>query len=269
MAKSEQLDPDFLKNEAYGGAGDLKTRIQIQEEYNTSPFNWFHWLYQRFDLPSQSRILELGCGPGDLWQKNFDRMPPGWEIILSDFSLGMLQEVWRSEAFVGSRFKFCALDAHAIPFPDDHFDAVIASGLIDHLSVRERGLEEIRRVLKSGGKFYTTTGGRNHLKEFDEMVRLFLPEKDIGGDPERFGLENGEAILSPWFSEIRREDFHSELEFENAEPILDYIFSEGDVREEIKGELFDQFKSFLNSRFATHGSVRVTLEKGLFQAVKA
>jgi SAM-dependent methyltransferase len=269
MDKSEQVDPEFLKNEAYDDGGDLKTRIQIQEEHATHPEDWFRWLFDQFEFPPSSRMLELGCGTGDLWLKNMDRLSKGWEAILSDFALGMLNEPRRSSIAQDSRIKFCVLDAQAIPFPESSFDAVIGNGLVDHLPNRKRAIDEIQRVLKPGGKFYTSAGGRTHLKEFNELIRPFLPEKDFGGEPERFGLENGEAILAHWFPHVRRTNYHSVLEFYRPDPILDYIFSEGDVKGELGGDDLASFKSFLEERFASHGVIRVTLEKGVFEAVKA
>jgi SAM-dependent methyltransferase len=268
MENPEQVDPDFLKNEAYDDASELKTRIQIQEEHANHPEDWFRWLFDQLDLPDSSRILELGCGTGDLWLKNLDRMPPGWHAILSDFSSGMLSDLRRSSLAQDPRFTFCVLDAQAIPIPESYFDGVIGNGLLDHLPDRERGLAEVRRVLKHGGKFYASTGGRGHLKEFTELVQPFLPERDYGGDPDRFGLENGASILSAWFLHIRRADYHSRLEFDRAEPILEYLFSEGGVKDELAGEDLARFKSTLEGRLASDRVLQVSLEKGVFEGIK-
>ena len=37
-------------------------------------------------------ILELGCGPAFFWRSNLEHIPDDWEIVLSDFSPGMLQK---------------------------------------------------------------------------------------------------------------------------------------------------------------------------------
>ena len=166
------------------------------------------------------------------------------------------------------RFMFSVLDAQAIPFPESCFDVVVGNGLLDHVPDCQRALQEIQRVLKPEGKFYTSTGGCEHFKELNELVRPFLPEKDFGGDPDRFGLENGEAILARWFARTRRTDYRSTLEFDRARPILEYILSEGDVKDELTGAALERFKSFLDEELASRGNVRLTAEKGVIEAVK-
>lgn len=265
---SEQQDPDFLKNEEYGAAGDLQTRIRIQEAHRTNPQNWFHWLFERYNLPAHSRVLELGCGSGELWLKNLDRLPPNLEVLLSDFSFGMVQAARSTPLGEDPQFSFAVLDAQAVPFPEARFDAVIGNGLLDHLPQRRRALDEIRRVLKLGGRFFTTTGGRTHLQEIEDVVKPFLAQADFGGDPERFGLENGARILSGWFERVRRERYPDELRFEQAEPLLAYVLSEGAVRKVLAGEKLARFREFIEERLARLGALRVTSNKGLFIALK-
>ncbi len=38
------------------------------------------------------RILEIGCGPAELWAQNLDRIPAGWELTLADLSPGMVEK---------------------------------------------------------------------------------------------------------------------------------------------------------------------------------
>lgn len=50
--------------------------------------------------------------------------------------------------------KFVAGDATKMPFPDNSFDAVWSIWVFEHIAKPERGMREIRRVVKPGGKIY-------------------------------------------------------------------------------------------------------------------
>jgi ubiquinone/menaquinone biosynthesis C-methylase UbiE len=49
-------------------------------------------VFDHYDFPDGVKILELGCGNGAIWKANSPRISPAWEVILSDFSEGMLRD---------------------------------------------------------------------------------------------------------------------------------------------------------------------------------
>jgi SAM-dependent methyltransferase len=260
---ADHTDPDFLANVQYGDAGGLSTRIEIQERYSSNPESWFQWLFDRFHLQSQSRILELGCGPGNLWIENADRMPDGLEVILSDLSPGMLYEA--QKRFPGEDgYYFTVIDAQAIPLDKEWLDIVIGIGLIDHIPDRIMALDEICRVLRPEGLFFTTAGGRSHLREIESLVRQFVPDADFGGDPARFGLENGARLLSPWFREIEHHEFRDQLVFDEPDPIIAYVLSESSIQKTLVGGNLERFRNFVTHTLDEQGKIVVTMEKGLF-----
>ena len=70
---------------------NLSTTIEFLVRFSTNTYGWHHWVFDQTDVAAQVGILELGCGTGDLWQKNLERIPQSWEITLSDASLSMMQ----------------------------------------------------------------------------------------------------------------------------------------------------------------------------------
>jgi len=77
----------------------------------------------------------------------------------------MLEEAQESLHDSLCPFTFAVVDAQAIPYPDAHFDAIIANHMLYHVPDRPKALAEIRRALKPGGHFYASTLGANHLRE--------------------------------------------------------------------------------------------------------
>ena len=56
-------------------------------------------------------VLELGCGPDYVWRDNLHRIPPAWDVTLSDFSAEMLAQAQDNRAEL-TRFIEPELAAH-------------------------------------------------------------------------------------------------------------------------------------------------------------
>jgi len=268
-----QTDPDFLSEEEYGNASSLTLRTRIQERFRSNPQSWFEWVYDHLPYSQAAQILELGCGAGDLWLQNQGRLPSKGRAVLTDLSPGMLADAHHSlQAALSSGpalFSMAVADAQHIPAPACAFDLVIGLGILDHLPNCQEALYEVSRVLKPGGIFCTSAGGFTHLQEIEALVRPFLPDANYGGDPQRFGLETGTRILSPWFAHVQRERYENTLVFRQPGPVLRYIFSEAAVQTALAGEQREALRLFVEAELSVRGELRVTSDKGIFLAQKA
>ncbi len=265
MTSSRFTDPDYLRNEQYRDSSNLNARADLHIRFRTNRTQtWFGWVFDHYQVPPDARLLEVGGGPGRLWVQNLKRIPPGWQITLSDFSAGMVAEQ-RQTLGASGQFAFEVIDAQSIPYPDGTFDAVIANHMLYHVPDRPRALAEIRRVLKPGGYFYAATNGDSHLRELPDLVRrskLDLPERM--GNSSSFSLENGAEQLSPFFEDVRMERFPNSLAVTEAEPLAAYLLS---TRSE-----FDPVPliAFLREELARNGGViTITTDGGLFVATRA
>jgi ubiquinone/menaquinone biosynthesis C-methylase UbiE len=254
-------DRQYLEKQ-YKDSSNLDARINLHRRFSTNKYGWHPWIFDHIDLPPQCRILELGCGPGYLWLENLGRIPTGWEIILSDFSTGMLEEA-RRNLEKQRPFQFKIIDAQSIPCEDRYFDAVIANHMLYHVPDRPAALAEIRRVLKPAGQFYASTVGDRHLIEIGDLIGKFDPElASWGRVADSFLLENGMAQLSKWFAGIKTYRYEDALEVTQAAPLADYIFSGW---AHIPLDQQDQFRKFVKQEMESRGGVfHVTKDSGLF-----
>jgi demethylmenaquinone methyltransferase/2-methoxy-6-polyprenyl-1,4-benzoquinol methylase len=97
--------------------------------------------------------LDLATGTGDL-ARELARINPHRPIVGADFSLGMLR-VARRKLGHGSgpgRVHLVAADALALPFADRSFACVTSAFLLRNLADLARGLAEMRRVTRPGGR---------------------------------------------------------------------------------------------------------------------
>lgn len=268
---NEHTDQKRLRESAYSKADALDRRNAIQEDFSNRATPWFRWVLERLDLSETAAVLELGCGSGTLWLENQPRLSPGWHLTLSDLSPGMLRDAKKSLKGLKPEPVFAVLDAQSLPFEDGQFDAVLAIGLLDHLPDVPRAAREIRRVLRHGGKLLASAGGSGHLRELRKRLKPFLPKQKsetLGGAAERFGLENGEAILKRIFQQVTRYDYFDRLVFEEAQPVIDYVLSERSIQTALDPERLGGFVNRIRRELARRGQIQVSVEKGLFVAAR-
>ena len=250
--------------EQYKNAKNLNDRILLHEKYSTNKQGWFSWLFEKIDFSKINRLLELGCGNGKLWQENKVELR-NREIFLSDISDGMIDEVRNK---LGSDFNCIVANAEKIPFKDAYFDAILANHVLFYLNDLNLGLKEISRVLKCDGIFYCSTYGKEHMKEITEIVQNFDARINLSNHSlyDIFGLENGEAILKHYFSNVERMDYQDSLEITESKPLIDYIMSCHGNQNEILGPRLFEFKEYIESILKSEGKIIVTKQAGMFKA---
>lgn len=116
-------------------------------------------------------LLDMGCGAG---RHAFESYRRGARVVAFDYSAAELKDVgalftaMREAGEAGTAPGSLAAttngDALRLPFPDDTFDRVIASEVLEHVTDDQVALDEVFRVLKPGGTLAAT-------------VPSWLPEK--------------------------------------------------------------------------------------------
>ena len=265
---SKFTDQQYLKTDQYRDSANLDARVVIHQRFSTNSYGWFNWVFDTLEkLPADAKILEVGCGPAYLWKECVDRIPPGWNITLSDLSSGMLDAAWRNLVVTGRAFQFKEIDAQSISFENETFDAVIANHMLYHVPDRPRAIEEIKRVLKPGGRLVATTVGENHMKE---AIKWFA--RLSGGDDAKmvtlsFTLENGLEQLKSSFPSVSLSRYEDSLHVTELEAIVAYIRS-GISFYDIKENELERLKQELQAELEQKGEIFITKDSGLFEAVK-
>lgn len=260
-------DQEYLRTQQYNDAAKLNDRMRLHARFSTNTYPWQRWVFEQLGLPADARVLEAGCGPGQLWLQNRDRIPPGWQVTLADFSAGMLAEAQQNLA--GLRpFGFEQADAQALPFADASFDALIANHMLYHVPDRSRALAEFRRVLRPGGRLYAATNGQAHLRELFALAERLAPQLERwGGAAEggNFTLENGGEQLARHFAGAELRRYPDGLVVTEAEPLVAFIMSmhlADQAGEGQRAELLAKVEAILREQ----GSIHITKDSGLFIA---
>lgn len=116
-------------------------------------------------------VLDLATGSGDVAFALSRGLPAGTRVLGMDFCQPMLDQAEVKKAAAPApqykNVRFQAGDALALPLPDEGFDAVTIAFGLRNLADRPRGLREMRRVLRPGGRLF--------ILEFSQPHRWFRP----------------------------------------------------------------------------------------------
>jgi SAM-dependent methyltransferase len=262
---SKIADQHYLLTDQYRDATNLDARVRLHVLFSTNKYGWNRWYFDRLDLPPRARILELGCGPGHLWRDNLDRIPTDWDVTLSDFSAGMVQQAEEKLPEHTHPFRYQIIDAQSVPFDDNTFDAVIANHMLYHVPDRSKALSEMRRVLKQHGQAYIATNGDDHLRELYSLIQRFDPSVDVGWGQrahEIFSISSGSEELLRWFKRVEVHCYDDALIVTEAEPLVDYILSMTKI-ESAKNRRVELMR-FIEHELSTRGAIHVAKDSGLF-----
>jgi ubiquinone/menaquinone biosynthesis C-methylase UbiE len=108
-------------------------------------------LAQRLAGLKEGRLLEIAAGTGAVTRVLDRTLPPGIEIVATDFNQAMLDHAMGVTN--SSRVSWRQADAQALPFKDGEFDAVVCQFGVMFFPDKQKAFREARRVLKPGGRY--------------------------------------------------------------------------------------------------------------------
>jgi len=156
-------------------------------------------------------LLEVGCGTGAFAARLVEELP-GVALLAVDQS-PRLVELTR-ERGVPAQVQ----DVQHLLAPDAAYDVVLALWMLYHVPDLARGLAELRRVLRPGGRLVAVTNGDEHVATL---------RREAGGDVVRttFSSENGESALRLHFDRVTRTDVETRASFPDRDSALGYLRS--------------------------------------------
>ncbi len=130
------------------------TRNEADMAYRRRVRTVFEWL----EPQDGDRILDGGCGRG--FYLNFIRRACDAHLVGVDITHAYLRVA--RHVLAEKRIALINASLHALPFPDDTFDKIILSEILEHLADDVAGLREVARVLRPGGLIAITTPNANY-----------------------------------------------------------------------------------------------------------
>jgi SAM-dependent methyltransferase len=168
-----------------------------------------------FDAVAESppkRLLDVGCGPGDVTQRFADEL--GAHVCAVDTSARMvdLAKARGLDAQVA--------DAEHLPFAADDFDCVFAGWVLYHVPGLEQAIAECARVLRPDGRLVATCYRDDNFSELWNLI-----DGAEAAEPLSFNSENGADLLGKRFARVERRDVEATLIFPTTESIREFVAS--------------------------------------------
>ena len=245
--------------EQYRNPMNLNTRISIHEKYSVNHQGFGNWITSHYQIENGMRVLELGCGTGSMWAGKKELVSRCTELVLSDFSEGMLCQAQKTLSEIQG-IVYRTIDIQHIPYEDQSFDAVIANMMLYHVPDLQKGLAEVKRVLKKGGTFYCATYGEQGIMAY--ISSLFDQYGITDSSNYSFTLQNGKSQLLTFFAEVRRYDYQDALAVTNLDDMADYIYSLAGMSK--LQELPREILLSVLSKHTQNGILYVPKEYGMF-----
>jgi len=140
-------------------------------------------LFDRYALSGALRILDLGCGTGEITRRLAARYAQAY-LVGVDILESNLEIARRSGDEYADRLQYLTGDAFALQFPAAHFDLVVCRHMSQAVPDFPLVLDEIGRVLKARGWLHL-------LSEDYAMLRMPRGARD----PDRFWIDNALRYL--------------------------------------------------------------------------
>lgn len=226
-------DPNHISRmrKHYETDRNLRLRQEIHDKYTVPNRSFAEWALSCVPWRGDERVLDVGCGTG-LYHQKLKTLQPQVQYVGIDLQLKMLHNVGAQQ--------LAQADASHLPFPDQHFDVLMANHMLFYVEDIEATLQEFRRVLKPEGILMTATNSVQTMPELQVLMRraIVMLSRSTSAQvrapsmpSDAFALENGTRYLARHFYGVVRHDFPSALVFAQTDPAMDYLESTREMRE--------------------------------------
>ena len=267
------IDPKYLAYQ-YADSEKLRIRIEAHERYSEdSQDDWYPKYVAQLEPVPGDTVLDVGCGFGAFHPA---LCAAGARVVALDYWSGMAREARQRASQGGLAVEVVRADAQQLPLVDNSVDHALASHMLYHIPDRQGALEEIRRVVRPGGRVLLTTNAADHSARLDELHEQAA--RDVGLTPSldpvgrRFSLDDLPLVRSVFpNAELHRHP--NAFLFPTVESVLRYYASgrvdaieERDVEGSHRPALLARMAELVGTIIEREGVFRVPKDAGSFLA---
>ncbi len=261
-------DPEYLRTEQYRDSTELAKRAEVQVGYRTAAISGFALLGSLVPWRSGDRVLDVGGGPGFVWEEVVSQIPGDIRLTTTDHSAGMVREaVARARstgAYASVDGRVC--DARYLPFEDNTFDVVVSTYALYHVPQPTDAVAELLRVVRPGGTVALMTNGDGHVRQIeDARVAVFGPAGWYGIN-RTFTPSMATACLVDHFNRVSWTRYDDELHITDIDDAVSFMTSSPPGTDATPAQI-TELRSIVESAMAADGGIfRVEKHTGVVLA---
>ena len=161
-----------IQVETYSKLADSFDKKQKRE--NRNHINKINAIRDFFNIQRKDRVLELGVGTGIHAYHLLKSAPKDVSYYGIDLSESMLEQS-KKRLSEFKNVKLLSMEGENLKFKNNFFDKVFISGSLHHFEIPQKGISEMIRVLKKGGRFCIMEP--NYMFPTNFISSIVLPEE--------------------------------------------------------------------------------------------
>lgn len=224
---------------------DLISRINIHDKFGSR--NIDEWMLKTLNLGKGTRILDVACGSGKQCSSFYTTLDGKCEITGGDVSEELLEKAKQLSVEKNQTIEYKYLNFNEpFSFSDNEFDLLSCCFAIYYSEDIPFTIGEMHRVLKHGGRLFTTGPMPENKKIFYDIIKE-ATNKPIPKMPgsSRYASEILNVIENT-FSDVEVKIFKNLLTFPTADPFLEYTRASLSEDRKLWGDFFTEKDSFIN-----------------------
>ncbi|NLW72475.1 MAG: methyltransferase domain-containing protein [Chloroflexi bacterium] len=256
---------------------DLLKRIDIHSQYGARDIDV--WMLETLDLQPGIKILDIGAGAGKQCFSFYHHLKGQADITGTDVSASLLDQARIENKKIDNAVRFELLDFNQkFNLPDDTYDLISVCFAIYYAQDIPFTIGEMHRVLKPGGRLFSTGPMPSNKQVFYDIIRE-ATGKAIPPMPgsSRYASQIY-GTMQKLFSSTEQHIFENPLTFETAEPFMVYTRASMSEDRKLWNSLFEtheEFEKVMNQienvarkRIERDGQIVMTKVVGGFIATK-
>lgn len=203
---------------------DLLKRIDIHKNFGGKDIDaWMLDLLRPQESGKRLKILDVGCGAGKQCFLFLQACQGNADITGGDVSAELLAKARAENKARGNPVQLMELNFNAtFPFPDNSFDLISCCFAIYYAEDIPHTIREMHRILRPGGRLFTTGPLPANKKLFYEVIAE-ASQRPIPPMPGSSRYESGIlASMRKIFARVDLHVFENPLTFQETGPFLEY-----------------------------------------------